>query len=86
MLSAKQADGKPLRAHLQAAMRAGAPRPAQLDQPPLPQEFAHLVPYMAQLPCPLEWPALDAWLRVTGRTLARWEVETMFRLDRVRQQ
>ena len=75
-----------LRQHLVAAMRAGAPRPAQLDQPPLPQEFAHLVPYMAQLPCPLEWPALESWARLTGRTLARWEIDLLMKLDRVRQQ
>lgn len=86
MLSARQADGKPLRAHLLAAMKAGAPRPPQLDQPDLPDEFAHLLPWLRQLPCPLEWPALDSWLRVTGREIARWEADLLFRLDRVRQQ
>ena len=67
-------------------MKAGAERPALLkDQPDLPPEFAHLIPWLRQLPCPLEWQALDAWLRVTGREIARWESDLLFRLDRVRQ-
>lgn len=66
-------------------MRAGADRPALLDQPELPDEFRHLLPWMAALPCPLTWPELVGWMQATGRNPARWEIDLMMKLDQVRQ-
>lgn len=63
----------------------GVPVADQLKQPPLPPDFAHVMYWLAELPCPVTWPDLLAWQQVTGRDLARWEIDLLMRLDRVRQ-
>lgn len=60
-------------------------RPALLQQPPFPDEFGHVIRWLAQLPCPCGWQDVQAFAAMTGRTLAGWEIDLLMRLDRVRQ-
>lgn len=60
-------------------------KPAELEQPEFPSEFAHLLGWLAALPSPITWSELKAWSDMTGARPARWELETLMRLDRQRQ-
>lgn len=48
--------------------------------------FAHLLPWLGQLPSPVGWVELEAWARMTNRTPRRWELDLLIRLDYLRQQ
>lgn len=48
--------------------------------------FAHLLPWLGQLPSPVTWCDLEAWERMTNRRLKRWEQDLLIRLDYLRQQ
>ena len=55
------------------------------DQPPLPPEFAHLLPVLSRFPAPIDWARLEAWARMTRRVFAQWELDALDIADALRQ-
>lgn len=65
--------------------------PPELVTPPAPAGAAHLLAWFADLaagrgvgymaPLPLSYSEMEAWARLTGRTLTPWEVLVLRRLD-----
>jgi hypothetical protein len=70
---------------LNAVWRASKRKPKELEQSPIPEELAYLAGWLAVLPCPLSWAEMSAWSGMTKRAPERWELETLMRLDRIRQ-
>jgi hypothetical protein len=63
---------------------------AELAVPSLPMALAYLWHAYRRLrrrkgsgfgPGPIEWPDIDAFLRLSGETLAPWEIEVIEELD-----
>jgi hypothetical protein len=87
-----QGDGRTRRAHLEHAARFSAPGAAEaLAGPALPEEFADLWmgfvelgvsrPMPKGVPQRFSYAELDAWARLTGRSLSPTEVAILRELD-----
>lgn len=84
----------PHRVHLEAMARQGdVAAQFELDNvPPLPPLAAHVWGYFTDLarcrnyagmgsPLPISYRDIEAWGRVTGNTLAPWELRAVLQLD-----
>lgn len=49
-----------------------------------PEEFSYLWDWLCELVYPLSFTELEAWQRLTGRSLSLWEVRAIIELDKVR--
>ncbi len=49
-----------------------------------PAELTYLIEWLAALPSPLTYAELHHWTRLMRLRLARWELETLTMLDRIR--
>lgn len=66
-------------------------RPPELDGPAVPFQLAHLLDWFRELNTgrtgngfganPLSWGEIDAWIRLTGRTVRDWEIGLLRALD-----
>ncbi|MFN9215173.1 MAG: hypothetical protein ACK53T_15860 [Planctomycetota bacterium] len=90
-MAAPQADGRPLRAHLTAAVTQGALPAAALEPPPLPPACATVWAWWTELASarpsagfglsPLAFGELAAWARLTGERPAPIEVRAIMAAD-----
>ncbi len=90
-MAAPQADGRPLRAHLQAAATQGALPMATLDPPPLPPpctavwgwwtELASARPASGFGLSPLAFSEIAAWARLTRERPAPIEIRAIIAAD-----
>jgi hypothetical protein len=91
-LEARQADGRPLRAHLEQVEARTGRRPPALDVEEIPAWGAHLFAAWLELhagrgagalgPAPLSWADLAAWDRLTGTGLQSIEARLILQIDR----
>jgi hypothetical protein len=88
-LASKAGDGASLGDHLKALERRGI-RPAASVAPKLPKEAAHIWAAYCQLdatrasgfgPGPILFTEIEAFLRVTGVALRRWEIMAIRAID-----
>lgn len=81
-----------MREHLFSVWDQSGVQPKQLAElPPLPGLLAHLWAYFIELherrsrdangPLRISWLEFEAWGRVTGRRLDRWERNAIFKID-----
>lgn len=91
-LAVPQADGLPLREHLEAYERQrGRPHPLLAEGPTLRSELGPLWEQFLELhssrgftgygPAPITYQDIDCFLRVTGGELEAWEVDAIRRAD-----
>lgn len=90
-MAAPQADGRPLRAHLTAAVSQGALPPATLDPPPLPPPCTRAWRWWTELSSsrpasgfglsPLAFGEVAAWARLTGERPTPIEVRAIMAAD-----
>jgi hypothetical protein len=84
----------PMRAHLELGARAGiASAIARLRPPPFPDALVYLWAWFLELdstrgmdmngPSGFTYPMIDAWARLTRRTIAPHELQALFLLDAV---
>lgn len=95
MLADVQQDGETYQVHLQAAAAHGSKlAKRRLAGPELPLVVAHVWGWFKELnearerspvgapPCPITWPALDAYFRLTRVNPRGWEISLLRALDR----
>ena len=94
-MNTRQKDGATLRAHLTQAAKAGSKRAQEELAKAVvsPGPLGYLWSLFLELhnhrgsggmgPSPITWPDLDAWQRLTRRTLAPWEFDLLGALDNV---
>ena len=71
--------------HLNIVWKQSGNKPQELaDVPEPPPELLYLWDWLGELTYPMSFAELEAWGRLTGHTLCRWEVEALVKLDRVR--
>lgn len=92
-LSAPQADGQPLLAHLQAAeQRTGRPHRMIAEAPPMPGGCSQLWRDYLELhgsrgfgsmgsPMRVTFADIDAWQRVRGIKFDQWEIDCIRKVD-----
>lgn len=90
-LSEKQKDGHSLRDHLEAVERMTRHTPAELVPPEVNKRALYLVGLFFDLSQgrqngmatnAISCTEILSWLKVTGRTLSAWELETLRKMDR----
>lgn len=60
-------------------------KPSELEKVvPGPTELRYLWDWLCEQVYPLSFAELEAWQRLTGRRLERWEIRAMIELDKVR--
>lgn len=60
-------------------------KPKELEEVvPPPKDFKYLWDWLCDLPYPLSYTELEAWMRLTGRSLSRWQIQILAELDKVR--
>ena len=70
---------------LRAVWKQTKVKPPELEAiPEPPRDLLYLWEWLGDQMYPLSYAELTAWQGLTRRRLARWEVEVMMRLDRVR--
>jgi hypothetical protein len=72
------------REHYRAVWKGTGIKPPQLDGPTPPKDMLYLWRWLMDLPHPLSFIELEAWSRLTGVVLGRWEVEALITLDKAR--
>lgn len=98
-LAAVQPDGHTYGQHLKAVAARSEWARRQLAGPAFPTELTYLWDYFLEIsetrtlvycgervpatPAPIPWFEIDAWARLTHRSLRSWEVELIRALDRV---
>lgn len=91
-LNQRDKDGFTQREHLEGLAARGVPSAAaMLEGPPVPDEFAYLRTWVYELHgrsglgmggfAPLSYATIDAWARLTDRTVTPAEVEALIQLD-----
>ena len=71
--------------HLTIVWKQSGKKPQELaDIPEPPRELMYLWKWLGDLSYPMSFAELEAWGRLTGHELRRWEVEALVKLDRVR--
>jgi hypothetical protein len=71
--------------HLLAVWKQTKVKPQELEElGEPPQELVYLWQWLNEHAPPLLYAELSHWQMLTGRKLKPWEVETMMRLDRIR--
>lgn len=76
----------PLKKHLLQVWKATKKKPKELeDQPPLPYETAHLWSWYLELNTKetLTFSEIEAWSRLTCKTVTAQEAEALKRLDNI---
>lgn len=59
--------------------------PTELEEViPPPKELKYLWDWVCDHTYPLSFMELEAWSRLTGKKLQRWQIQVMVELDKVR--
>lgn len=69
---------------MQVYKQTGKKPPQLAEQPDMPESLAYLWAWFIELRPEFGHLELEAWARMKGRTLSRWEMETLMNLDRMR--
>lgn len=72
------------RDHLRGVWKGTGVKPAELDYPEPPEELRYLWEWVNHFTHPLSIADLKAWSELTEHGIARWEIEALVLLDRVR--
>lgn len=71
--------------HLLKVWKQTGRKPKELDEVlPPPTDLIYLWDWLGNFTYPLSFTELEAWTRLTGRSLARWQIQAMAELDKVR--
>lgn len=75
-------DGVSIKQHLIRAWQNTGRKPPELDaHGEMPTKLAYLWGWFMEVKKPVAYSELEAWARMTNRTLERWEIRALMRLD-----
>jgi hypothetical protein len=69
---------------LLAVQAATGKKPPELTVVEFPDEFAYLIEWFSQIKQPLTYSEIYHWSLMTRRSLDRWELDVLIKLDAIR--